>query len=111
MERVYVQLGTVGGSLSEGLEGWSKWVEQSGVNKTVPVTFSQALRELTVNMQTSNDITQSYIDSIKSSKWVSSILDNAINRHVGVVERILQKNVQMKASCLIAVNRIDPKAS
>jgi hypothetical protein len=107
-ERVYVQLAAVGDSLSEGLEGWSKWAEQAGINKTVPAVFSESLRELTANMQKSNELTQTYIDSIRGSKGVSSVLDMAVDRHIGVMERILQKNIKMRNACLVASQRFGP---
>jgi len=106
MKRVSNRLSKLGTSVSEGLEGWSDWAQRSGTNKNVEQAFTEALKELVVNLKAANEMLESYIESVNGIRGISGALNAAVDRHIAVAYGILETNTRMEQACALTIQRL-----
>lgn len=97
--RVGAKYVEVGESLSEGLSGWSKWIEETHPSKAVLTGFPDAMKQFSGILSGSNDQLRDYIATMLNVKGASRVLDAAIERHVHALEVILLTNVKIHSVC------------
>lgn len=107
MRRVQVRYVKVGESLSDGLNGWFKWIEQVKPSKSQLSTFPEAMAEFNSVLNGSNDQTRNYIATMESAKGVSRVMDAAIDRHIQPIRIILETNVKLQAACTECLRIVD----
>jgi hypothetical protein len=112
IKRLIGQLQAIETSLSEGLGGWARWVEQQPITDNKSLSdFVTSLQALIVTMGTTGENTQTYIDSINGNKGASQSLNAAIDRHIRLVEIIQQTNAKMRDAYIDAIARFEKAIS
>lgn len=104
--RLFEEIAT---SLSEGLNGWSQWIEEkSGANKSsVLPGFTDTLQTLIHQLDRSVENNQNYIATISGTKGASRVLDPALDRHIAIIENICQGTVALRVACEIMLRRLN----
>jgi hypothetical protein len=105
--RVQVKYVAVGRLLSEGLSGWSKWIEESRPSKSSFADFPNAMRQFNAGLKGSNDALHLYITTLRQGKGASRVLDAAIDRHIHHLQLILDTNLNIHAACIESLKIID----
>jgi hypothetical protein len=80
MRRLQVKYVQKGESLSGGLNGWFKWIEQVKPSKSQLASFPEALAEFNGVLNRSNDQQRSYIAVMENAKGASRVMDAAIQQ-------------------------------
>jgi hypothetical protein len=96
-----------GNLLTGGLMGWSRWLQHASFEKKAFETFPDTLRQFVDTLSTSNGQLGAYIASIVAAKGASSVLDEALDRHINSWEFILQTNKRIHDSCCEILRVID----
>jgi hypothetical protein len=105
--RVQVKYVEVGKLLSDGLCGWSKWIEESHPSKSSFADFPEAMRQFNAGLKESNDKLRDYITTLRRAKGASRLLDAAIDRHVHHLQLILDTNLNIHTACIESLRIFD----
>lgn len=106
-DSVRVKYVEVGELLSEGLSGWSKWIEESRPSKSSFADFPEAMRQFSAGLNGSNDKLRDYITTMEHVKGASRLLDAAIDRHIRPWQIILDMNLNIYAACTESLRIFD----
>jgi hypothetical protein len=104
VRRQFVENGLL---LSEGLSGWSTWIETQHPSRAAFGNFPELLKHFTGTLSTSNDSLVGYIASTVGIKGASSVLDAALDRHVASWNVVLQTNKRIFQACNSALEVFD----
>jgi hypothetical protein len=107
IDKVLREYESVGASLVDGLDGWSKWLGESSQKKTTMVPFITALKQVVPTMATVTVQTVQYADTVRHMKGVSMVLNAGIDRHVQSVDRIAEVNNKIRGACVQAIQRME----
>jgi len=99
VDRVSARFVENGDLLSEGLIGWSKWIEEAGSPKASFGDFPEVLRHLIGNLSVANDHLTEYIATTSHVKGASSVLNAAVDRHIRSWELIVHTNRRIHEAC------------
>jgi hypothetical protein len=110
VDRVAVKYARIGGSLSLGLSGWSKWIENTRPSKVSFADFPQSLSEFIPVMDRSNDNMRTYIATVRNMRGVSSALNAAVDRHINSLVAIFNTNVSIHTACCETLKIIESLA-
>jgi hypothetical protein len=107
VERIQVKYAKMGELLSDGLSGWSRWIEASHPSKASVGSFPESMREFIGVLNKSNDSLMTYITILESGKGMSRILDSAIDRHVSPLRAIFEINWRIHNTCNESLRILD----
>lgn len=99
MNRVGVKYAQNGSLLSSGLNGWSTWIKKTHPGKSGFMDFPQALRDFIPIISKSNSSLQTYITVMQNGKGASSVLNAAIDRHIGSLSAVYNTTTRIHAAC------------
>lgn len=107
VDRARIKYVQIGDSLSLGLNGWSKWIEEAHPSKAGFADFPESLRGFIPAIDQSNNQLRTYIATTGNIRGISSALNAAVDRHVISWEEILNTNLRIHAACCETLRVID----
>ena len=99
MNGVKKKFGDTGQSLSEGLVGWSKWINSQKPARSQFATFPDVLRQLVQTLTTTNGQLNAFVDTLISAKGASGHLDVSLDRHIACWLFVQNVNSGIKTAC------------
>ena len=107
IDRVGVKFAEAGESLSTGLNGWFKWIEEARPSKAALSNFPEAMATLTRVLNKSNDQMRSYIAAVRTARGASSVLNAAVDRHIRSIDAILSTSIKIYTACSGTIRIVD----